>query len=72
MPESKDNTFKSVVNLVMYKYPKKYPWKHTVAKAMGISPQDLSRYYNGVYDPPHEKAMRMYKKVGATVKIIVE
>jgi len=64
------NTFKSTVNKLLFE--KKYKWKHEIAKDMGITPQDLSRYYTGKSIPSLEKAVEMFRKAGCEMKIIVK
>ncbi len=64
------NTFKSVVNQLLHE--KKYKWKREIAKAMGITPQRLSRYYNGSRALTLDAALEMFKKVGCDVKITIK
>jgi len=63
-----NNTFRDAVDQLLES--KRFRYKQDIAKAMRITKEDLSRYYNGVHSPSLDKSVEIFGRVGFELALV--
>lgn len=62
-----NKTFKEIVDELMSQ--KRFTSKAKLAEALGMSAQDMNRYYNGGQCPSFNRVVEMMDQIGSTVAV---